>query len=482
MGFGKAKCSFLILFSCCSSILLGADSFAELLHEVFRPTMTEVSRLLKEGKTTESFPGDSELDDEIIREEIPRGIATLEYFFPGATFAALGRDAFLLGDVLDAFYLSIGQQGRVVRLNCSAGTFRNQRISQILPEFLRQAGAHFRGLRRAQPFVIFDSTDMGDNSQSTKLIKTAFDHFGENIGPREIVHKFHLVSTRHGKKASETNPAAYFKESASDVHWFQRLRRPLQIEFLHPFMYPTTWHGKFGEFTEVDGRWTGTPGPRSALGKRYRILKTQELIWKTVSDPGFYRLVEREAHRLRYQFTRQRISGAGSITVNEIFQKRIADRARVEKLRAASYADAAAELLRDLKNLVSTFKVTDGSVNQRTENGRVFYDWLKAVPLTDFKGVQKFYSSILETALQQYDKGNVSEYLIQEVCKALLTAAGPSDRDFSNGFIRFYRKYDGLRKNPYLHPFARGDEKLGIVINRARRNCGLELIEPESAG
>lgn len=155
--------------------LLGSLAWAQstpeqLVRSLSRPTAREVldahHPLLK---LTTSFLDSSEKES---YRKLARTIVLSEKTFPNLTYAVLGRDSALFGDLVDAFYLSQGQPGRVVRLNGSGPTIRKTSFFDLFV-FLRQNGLRPSGEGLARPYVIFDRTDFTASSQARRLMQAA---------------------------------------------------------------------------------------------------------------------------------------------------------------------------------------------------------------------------------------------------------------------------------------------------------------------
>lgn len=122
----------LFFFVCKSFILLHATEFppkiVELLNRNNRPTIQDVitafDNNLPPNNPFSTFIEDLNID--AVRKSAITSIVELEYAYPGAIYAFLGRDASRMADIFETFYLVHQMPNRVIRLNASGQSFRKR--------------------------------------------------------------------------------------------------------------------------------------------------------------------------------------------------------------------------------------------------------------------------------------------------------------------------------------------------------------------
>lgn len=284
-----------------------------LLSERTRPSMSQIVAILGMPPKRIELAGDRWLSAaEAVRrnfesqldtvKDLPRVIAFMEKAFPGATWAPLGRDAVIFGDLLDAFYLSIGQPNRVSRLNASTASFAGASQRDII-RFMKEAGLDLGNVRQGRPFVCLDRTNYRDVSQSSQLMRAVYSEY-EASGRKassllKRVNFIGLSSSAASYQSSLTWLAQYFS-SLSVIS-----SRPSSILQLPVGQWTDSqpWHDTFGAFArQPNGKFEGTPGRLMSMDERRQILLEMIEILKRVSRPNFLDAVTKEARSLKYDF------------------------------------------------------------------------------------------------------------------------------------------------------------------------------------
>src|SRR5262245_14937986 len=115
-----------------------------LLKSKYRPTIAQIVRVAEACKECkrELQKGNAlqHLQSQTLIDETPRIVAQLETFYPNGVYATLGRDSFFVADLLEAFYLAIGIDNRVVRLGASTQTFTGFGRGMSILKFLKSNG------------------------------------------------------------------------------------------------------------------------------------------------------------------------------------------------------------------------------------------------------------------------------------------------------------------------------------------------------
>jgi hypothetical protein len=260
-----------------------------LLNLQHRPTIIEFLRAMGDLPSENPFkPLDRDMKIEKIETIGPRIVAAIEYAYPGATWAILGRDSAFMGDVLEAFYHQNGAADRVVRLNASTDSFATP--GQEL-RFLYSAGLLSSPDTKTQKkWTILDPTSWAiDNdgkptSQIRKLLAAYYAKHGD-AEARRMVGAIGLGTSGRGlAKGPEI-------VSGLDIERFWHDTKnspsggPNQILYtLSDFAYlalnpsnntEVAWHDKFGAFQDAEGgKVIAPPGRQSSPQFKEHILYT----------------------------------------------------------------------------------------------------------------------------------------------------------------------------------------------------------------
>ncbi len=270
-------------------------AYERLLAYKYRPSVAE---FLNEfgGR----MPSPSMFKDErreMIASSGPGVIAALEYVYPQGIYAALGRDSFLLADIIEAFYLRYGMPGRAAYLHASTSTVTSLAGRNSLVEFLKSNGFG----QAERPFVIMDRTSMGLRSQSTQLYDAAFKYLESQTSPSmsidKIVHLLGVASTAKG-----FHPGDAYKLTAD-----QKIYLPLNLAYINGAANLTDfgyWTNTYGDVTTVT---SGQPmrGEISSDLSRADKIQVLNLIYDCLvvtSNPEFMARVSELAGNYGYDF------------------------------------------------------------------------------------------------------------------------------------------------------------------------------------
>lgn len=209
----KSSVTIAVLGLCLSAISAPADELDPRIEKLLvmpsRPTVTEIFEIYgKVGRTNPMSAGSygytgrdpyTSFDDRFVVETMPRFIAAFERVYPGATYGGLGRDSARVVDILDAFYLQIGQPGRAIRLNASGNSLRASTSGELV-KFLESNGASLNPKNtKFTPLVIFDATSFNEDggSQSTSLLQAALQKWKRNRGTAEgFLQRINVIATQ----------------------------------------------------------------------------------------------------------------------------------------------------------------------------------------------------------------------------------------------------------------------------------------------
>ncbi len=304
---------------------LTAADYGSLMRREFRPTMADVAESLpsipdlnsslrnQRGSQTSTFV-------RLLIQGGPTLIANLEKAFPGATWAFLGRDTQLIADLVESFYLSIGQKGRVVRVGMSKPTLASLTDASLLTRYLEGLGLSVETIDSAPPFIFVDTISQGYGRQARTLVSHFYEHYEEKTGsePARLLRKVNIiglvVSTFQGSRHDLAGLPALLAEeearylAAGSVDFFNEHKIPTFPEPVNLFNetgyehYTGAWHGPFGSLVAEGGAVRSTPGEAQPATMRTQILSSQAAIWAAVSAPDFLNQVKEKAKALGYEF------------------------------------------------------------------------------------------------------------------------------------------------------------------------------------
>ncbi len=287
------------------------EAVQELVMMVPRPTVTDMKRLLTPWPKKNPFA--SNPSQRV--EKLPlaaESIASMERVFPGATWAAIGRDAVMLGDILDAFYQSLGQKNRVVRLNGSGDTIRRATKEDLLL-MLESAGLNLKDITGGAPFIVFDDTGYLEQpfrtSQARLLVKAAYQGYQKMGGdPTALAGKVGAMNCAETVTAN-FNPEKFH---AMQLEGIRRIGIPdsvMGIKQAKSFIRTEEWHGPFGPLMQQkNNKFEGAPGMPAAtrLVRQYILGELYEII-NAMRGPKALKLVRAAAKELNYEFPVRRI-------------------------------------------------------------------------------------------------------------------------------------------------------------------------------
>lgn len=234
------------------------DAVWELLQKETKPTMAEFLKavvVMPSKNMTNPFQAYSRnyyLKSELV-SLLPNAIGQFEKAFPNAIWYALGRDIYLFGDALDAYYMYLGQKNRVIRLPASAPSFEKEDTQEII-DFMKTHGINFSDIdEKTTPRIIFDVTSYSRgfrNSQSTQLMKAAYTEW-TRLGrdPKKLLEKVNFLSVSSGKMIE---PNTDIKEFFSQMKFDPAPEKLLRVDGPMSLQYSLSWHGLYEKFQRVD--------------------------------------------------------------------------------------------------------------------------------------------------------------------------------------------------------------------------------------
>jgi hypothetical protein len=306
----------------------GQAELDALLTQKARPTIRQVieaagSELVAKIQHTSNGTNDVMRFRQI--EQLPKIIAFMEKAFPGALWAPLGRDAVIFGDLLDAFYLSIGQSGRVSRLNASGGGVKGATSDQLV-RFLESAGLDLDNFKK-RPFVGIDYTSYNQNSQSFMLLSAAYHAYVAKGGnPKELIPYVNFFALKDlAPNAAHTTDEALSTFFKRDLY-YEGLGNIFSIFQLNvgKWTHSEAWHYTFGSLAETpEGRFEATLG-QDLPGTHFYIISQMLEIYRRVSAPEFQLAVQKAAGELGYEFPIGKSAIQHTSTCQEVYSNPVA--------------------------------------------------------------------------------------------------------------------------------------------------------------
>lgn len=297
------------------AILVSPFAFAsmqDLINQhATRPTMSQVAEELKNDKSISARP------DLIFQsfDNVAKFIAEIEWAYPGAIYMPLGRDVAVLGDMLDAFYLSQGQKGRVMRLNASGPSL--QVSDQFIVSFVKSSGVDIKNLLSGPSYVVFDVTgyNLPKGSQCTRILHAIYNEYVNQGGnAKDILKKFAFFNTYPNQDSLKVNPGvdreAYFQEQSAylERHPMSIPQRPFSSSVYVKstadfFNYVGEWHLSFGVLQgRPDGSVTALPKGFHSEEIRTQTLSAMIAMFDVVRSEAFLKKIQSRAKELGYEF------------------------------------------------------------------------------------------------------------------------------------------------------------------------------------
>ena len=261
---------------------------------------------------------------EQLRNQLPKAIAQFERAFPEAIWYALGRDIYLFGDALDAYYTYKGQSGRVRRLPASAPSFDLNNVDLSI-DFLKTHGFDFEKIKKnSKPQIIFDITSYSYGSQSTQLMRAAYTEWKRlNRDPKKLLNKVNFLSVSDGARNVMVTPDLDIKSFFQNMQFTNpEPASILRVEGPTSLMYAAAWHGLYQRFERKDDGRIETPFiDSSSTSVRMSMLAELWEIAAIVMNESFANEVERQKFILDGKI--KVIASSGSVKCDDLLLKPI---------------------------------------------------------------------------------------------------------------------------------------------------------------
>jgi hypothetical protein len=322
-----------------ATILMSANAYAqsELLNNPLRPRISEVLDYHEGYQPEQRVPLSGDRLNyghfrNAIMDGAPQFIAKLEKAYPGATYAFMGRDTQVISDVVEAFYLSIGQQNRVVQIGASKTTFQGL-SDQDTVEYLKYFGLDLDKVDESKPFILVDTISSGEvidgvlisGRQGRHLLQVLYQEWiNRGRNPVDLLNKVNMVGMQVStfKTGEIGNTERYMDvtrigniEEINRANAFKFFRQQttsrMGLDFVLPLIpdtqmvfnesgydhYTGAWHDRFQPPLRTEEGMVPNPGPLTHELYRKSILWLQHQVIDIVGDVNFHRRVEQEVIR-----------------------------------------------------------------------------------------------------------------------------------------------------------------------------------------
>jgi hypothetical protein len=226
---------------------------------------------------------------------LPSVIARLEKAFPGGTYAFLGRDTDTIADLVEGFYLSVGQRGRVVRVPLSTPSFDNNPDAAMITQFMQQVGLSEPGKKPAAPMVLIDVSKYATSSQSRKITRAVIEEYS-NVGLRmhDIPNWLNIaVFPLQGIAVPQIDPLNLSVSQVANM-----LNRQAQEVSHNGFSqvvvigeaqlgYGSEWNNKYGPMERHGGRVVSNPMSYFDIATKTRVFAQMIETFRQVLEPNF---------------------------------------------------------------------------------------------------------------------------------------------------------------------------------------------------
>ena len=251
----------------------------------------------------------------------PTLAAELEYAFPGAKWAPLGRDSSFAGDILEAFALHFGQDDRVVRLNASGPSFGN---SEHYAGLLYSADLIDEKNEPLTDFIILDPTSWSDSSQIRRLISSVY-HGKSEARRIELLRSVNAVALSGGGKAGGAYGVRIATGTPDQVlnhPTFNSDGTPRAIlSTVDGLSYPASpcgggemsWHDSFTLMHKTSkGKFVAPPGRASPQNTREHILWRMFELLRLTETPEYQKAAVDYASKLGFDLNDSMLRNYGA--------------------------------------------------------------------------------------------------------------------------------------------------------------------------
>ena len=314
------KLKFSIVFILLLASHLTLASWDDLENSRTRPTIADVEREVLSEVLSQPVPLTFGHTLDSMLPAIASLIAELEKVYPGSVYMPLGRDVVFTGDVIDAFFRSQGQTGRVLRLNSSGQSLGVEK--PMIARFVQSSGVDIKNLASGPGYIIFDVSNyhLPDRSQSTKILSAVYQEYVRLGGQaKDIVRKFAFFNLHHGSSSrivdNTLNPDEFFRKQSTYLEANPSSIPSLALTAQTALRGQSEWHAEFALLQQMPDGSVMAPPPLEpfAISTRQNILQEMKMALVAVRQPQFIELVQKRANELGYEFKLKKQSCDGSL-------------------------------------------------------------------------------------------------------------------------------------------------------------------------
>ena len=288
--------------------------FETLLKQVDRPTLAQMKKAMRAAYGNKMPTENPFGEASYVKGEstlIADMVAQLEHAFPGGQWLPLGRDAVLIADALDGFYTSIGQTGRVRRLDMSGNSLPHYRDANprtheedrpMIYGFLKSNGLDLEHLEGKPPYVMIDVTSYRSDSQSTQLMRSVYRTWTKDLGrdPKALYDRVNFIGTPMGGPTTNISDARDIAATKSRLRDGTGTDGPKELLYLGGAMsqltYKAFWHDDFLKmYKRPDGTITADAGRAYDTEDKNKVLAELYEVDQITSSPTFLAQVKKIA-------------------------------------------------------------------------------------------------------------------------------------------------------------------------------------------
>lgn len=387
----------------------------------------------------------------LVRSHGPEIIAAFEKAYPGGTYLGMGRDSAFLVDLLEIFYRSLGQDGRVEALELGRDSFNKEKL---LAKYLTSKGFSPSELRDGPFFVPFDSTNFKSESQSTKLLNAIRQLCvtSAKCTLADFINKVGFINT--GEKKGMYRDNIFEKDLGLledtmvknfDSFDFGAI---VSVTVDSSFIYNREYHGSYAGFMETrDNEVVPVRGNLARREERKAIIREQIELIKAVRSPEFLKGVQTVAKdKFHFEFPLARMTDPSKIDAIRGFE--------LPKYSLGSNPEFVSE------HLMDQIKNTENLAAKKNLLSR-FFKRLKAMPpelISKSLNVleARLFSQVPDSAVLEYYCENVVSVDRALPVKDLLRLLSEGKISYAS-YIRFFtRTAVGLiddRRDHFSDPF-----------------------------
>jgi hypothetical protein len=392
----------------------------------------------------------SGFDRNAFKTNIPTLIVSLEKAFPGGTYAFLGRDMDLVADAVEAFYLSVGQTDRVVRIKISTPSLQNA-SQDIITDYLIHLGLDAKPKSHKPPMVMVDYTSFGTSSQSTRITYAVLQELlKRGLPANDILTRFNVASIHGGIAVDTINTVTTSQEGLQkklelqNRNWVDngKIDRIIRVP-LNSVAYGSEWHDTYGPLHKNGrGPVTTTPSRYFNSVQKVPVLSNMIAAIKLASSPIFQKEVWNKAvtHGVTIAGLQEPIQAPRKPPMTPE-EKQAKAEAKIAKLNQ-DFKDSVDLVTSQLTALPEKFEYSKvrrvGGKITLTENGLAL---LNALDSETYYNTTRYLETSLDVLVREYEAGKIGTRDFRRIFIHILENKQITDPDFVKAFQANYKKF-----------------------------------------